>query len=161
MLTLAKIKNSLFKAFSGSYTILLIFLVLIFLFHPHKIDIIYTNVWRGFFAATLLLAVFNCKHSLPIKIISLILAIPALVLGLLRGFYHVDFNVYAEVGSVILFFSVCAASILYDSILKSRVNAETLRGVICVYFIIAFIFSHTVFCIFSKVSSRGGISSRS
>jgi hypothetical protein len=47
----------------------------------------------------------------------------------------------------VLFISCVTASIVYDVVLRAKVTMETLRGVICAYFMVAFAFAYIYFLI--------------
>ncbi len=140
--------KSAFRRFnSGYYNYLLIFLIIIFAFRPYEKGIVYLAVWKSFFTITLLTAIFNCKHHRKVKIATIALAIPTLLFSWLELFYAFEicfiFNVLFTIG----FLWVCTTSILYDVILNAKVTIETLRGVVCAYFMIAFLFAYAYYLV--------------
>ena len=96
---------------------------------------------------TLILAIFNCEHTKWVKAIISFLAIPSLILTWLDLFSDQSIIVISFAFFTILFIFVCTTSILYDVLLKAKVTLETLRGVICAYFLVAFMFSYIYFLI--------------
>jgi voltage-gated potassium channel len=132
---------------SGNYNLLLIFLVLIFIFRPYAPSSFYLGVWKMFLTGTLMSAIFNCDHTKWVKHIVSCMAIPSLILTWLDLFFPHEFIVVAFAFFTILFIAICTASILYDVVWKARVTSETLRGVVCAYFLVAFMFSYLYFLI--------------
>lgn len=133
------------KLNSGYYTYLLFFLLVIFAFRPSTQGVWYFLIWNLFFALTILSAIYNAKHPRSVKIAAIILAIPVMLVSwsefveVSRPFFI--FNMMCT----ILFLGICTASILRDVVLYARVTVETLRGVVCAYFMIAFFFSYVYF----------------
>ncbi len=138
---LSKIKDKIVYLFSGYFSQLLVFLILLFLFRPYNRGLIYIGIWEFFVTCVFIAAIFNAHHPKAIKIICVCLAIPALVLDWIT--LHTFITDFALLSLVLtLFFMViCTASILYNVVLRARVTLETLRGVICAYFMIGFVFS--------------------
>jgi hypothetical protein len=90
----------------------------------------------------MIFAIFKGKHSLFVRASALILGIPSIIFSGLTGFDDSDFVVTGIVFSTVLFFAVCVVSILKDVLLEARVTLETLRGIVCVYFLFAFLFAY-------------------
>ena len=132
---------------SGNYNLLLIFLVLIFIFRPFAPSEFYLGIWKMFLTGTLMAAIFNCEHTSWIKHFVSYLAVPSVILTWLDLFFPHELIVVSFAFFTILFISVCTASILYDVVFRARVSAETLRGVVCAYFLVAFMFSYIYFLI--------------
>lgn len=148
MTSLTKTLFGLYKRFfPGKYNLLLLFLVLIFIFRPYNPSFLYFGSWKIFLTATLVSAIFNCEHTKWVKKIISFLAIPSLILTWLDLFSDQSIIVISFAFFTILFIFVCTTSILYDVLLKAKVTLETLRGVICAYFLIAFMFSYIYFLI--------------
>ena len=131
--------------FTGNYNILLILLLFLFLFRPYEYGEAYRSLWKTFLTITLIVAIFNCHHTHRVKVFISILAVPVLILTWFNLFYQ-------TLGSYILtsiftsfFLLICLTSIIYDVVLQPRVNLETLRGLICAYFLIAFLFAYIYF----------------
>lgn len=135
------------RFFSGHYNLLLLLLVMIFIFRPYNPSLLYFGCWKIFLTATLVSAIFNCDHTKWVKRIISFLAIPSLILTWIDLFTDQHFIVISFAFFTILFIFVCTTSILYDVLLKAQVNLETLRGVICAYFLVAFMFSYIYFLI--------------
>lgn len=135
------------RFFTGNYNLLLMFLVMIFTFRPYNPSLLYFGIWKIFLTATLMSAIFNCEHTKWVKTTISFLAIPSLILTWLDLFIDSDMIVISFAFFTILFIFVCTTSILYDVVLRARVTLETLRGVICAYFLVAFMFSYIYFLI--------------
>ncbi len=148
MTSLTKALFATYKQFfSGKYALLLLFLVLLFIFRPYDPSLLYFSSWKVFLTATLILAIFNCEHTKWVKAIISLLAVPSVILTWLDLFSDNEIIVISFAFFTILFIFVCTASILYDVLSKAQVTPETLRGVICAYFLIAFMFSYIYFLI--------------
>lgn len=132
---------------SGNYNLLLIFLVLIFIFRPFAPSLLYLGIWKIFLTGTLMSAIFNCDHTQWVKKAVSYLAVPSLVLTWMDLFFKQEIVVVSFAFFTILFIIVCTASILYDVLIRAKVTIETLRGVICAYFLVAFMFSYIYFLI--------------
>lgn len=127
---------------TGTYNVLLTFLLLLFVFRPYKTADIYPGIWKILLTFALLLAVFDCHHRKPIKIIASIFAVPALAFSWLLLFYPTKYIEFGLSFFTAIFLFVCTASIIYDVLLRARVTVETLKGVVCAYFLIAFLFAY-------------------
>ncbi len=141
------LKKTFHRFNSGYYNYLLIFLIILFAFRPYEKGVAYLAVWKTIFTCVLLTAIFNCKHPRKVKIAAITLAIPTFLFGWLELVYASQicfiFNVLFTIG----FLWVCTTSILYDVILNAKVTVETLRGVVCAYFMIAFLFAYAYYII--------------
>ncbi|HSX11560.1 MAG TPA: potassium channel family protein [Chlamydiales bacterium] len=127
---------------TGNYTILLIMLFLLFIFRPHEHDVIYTGIWKTVLTASLIVAIFNCSHKKWTKIFISILAVPIIILGYFTLAVEKPEAFIASSLLAALFMAICAGSIVFDVVLRARVTMETLRGVICAYFLAAFAFAY-------------------
>lgn len=128
--------------FSGNYTILLIFLFALFVTRPYAYGEVYTAIWKTVLTVALVVAIFNCAHQQIVKIVIFILAVPVSVISWIDIFYHTPFTYILTAAVTTLYMGICTASIILDVLLRARVTLETLRGVICAYFLIAFIFAY-------------------
>lgn len=129
--------------FLSHYNILLVLLFLLFAFRSSPGDgEIYHGIWKTFLTITLIIAIFNCRHKRSVKIAISILAVPTLLLSWINLFIQAPFIFIPVAVCTCLFMTICAGSILYDVLLRSQVTVEILRGVICVYFLVAFIFAY-------------------
>ena len=135
------------KFFSGYYNVLLFFAVLLFIFRPSFRSESYVAVWKLFLAGTLLSSIFNCHHKRSIKWIASILAVPTVIFSWLNLAYPSEPFFVTEAVCTILFMTICAASILRDVVLRAHVTLETLKGVICAYFMVAFAFAYSYYLI--------------
>jgi voltage-gated potassium channel len=128
------------RAFSGYFNQLTLFLLLLFVFRPYDWNATSIAIWETFFSGVFFSAIFNANHPRPIKILTIILGIPALLLDWVSLFYPYKYFIIFSLLFTIAFLFVCTASILYNVVLRVRVTLETLRAVICAYFMIAFAF---------------------
>lgn len=133
--------------FSGYYSLLLVFLFLIFILRPYDRSILYLALWKGCLTVVFFSSIFNCKHHRKVKILSIILGIPSLLLPWINFVETGEALLVINAVFSMLFISCVAASILYDVILRARVTMETLRGVICAYFMIAFAFAYMYYLV--------------
>ncbi len=141
-LPLKKARHAIARFASGHYNLLLMLLFWLFVFRPYEHKGLYIGVWKVFLTTALMMAIFTVHHTRVVKIIVSVLAIPAVGFSWLDLFNHGAFVLFATCISNALFMVVCAGSILNDVILRPKVTMETLKGVICAYFLIAFIFAY-------------------
>jgi hypothetical protein len=71
-----------------------------------------------------------------------LLAIPSVLFSWISDFDETKSIVVGITISTVIFLIVSAICILRDVIIKARVTLETLRGVVCVYFLFAFLFAY-------------------
>lgn len=142
-----KTKQTLCKLFCGQYNSLLGFLFLMFIFRPHTHSDIYLGIWKFLLAVVCFCAVFNCNHPRSIKIITGILAVPSIILSWFNLFHNAELVFVANAVVTVVFLLICTGSIVYDVVVKARVTLETLRGVICAYFMVAFVFGYIYYLI--------------
>lgn len=131
----------------GYYNLLLLSLFLLFIMRPYGRGPIYHDIWKLLLAAVLLTAIFNCKHSSKVKITASALSIPIVALSWINEVEHLESLFVINAFLTVVFISICTASILYDVILRARVTPETLKGVVCAYFMIAFGFAYVYYLI--------------
>jgi hypothetical protein len=144
---LKKTKNLFDRLNSGYYNYLLFSLCILFALRPYEKGILYVGLWKSFFTLTILTAIFNCKHNPWVKKAAIVFAIPALGLTWLELFYPAESLFITSIACTIGFMWICTTSILYDVVLRARVTLETLRGVVCAYFMIAFVFAYMYYLI--------------
>ncbi len=133
--------------FSGYYSLLLIFLFLLFILRPYDRGLLYLTIWKGCNTIVFFSSIFNCKHNRSIQILATIFGIPALILPWINLYETNENLLMINAIFSVLFISCIAASILYDVIVRARVTMETLRGVICAYFMIAFAFAYMYYLV--------------
>ena len=131
----------------GYYNLLLIFLFLLFVFRPYDRGPAYQLLWKLLLTGTLLSATFNCKHPPLLKIITIVLAIPTVFLSWINHLYPAEFLTVANAIMTVTFMTFCTASVLYDVVLRAKVTLDTLKGVICAYFMVSFSFAFLFFII--------------
>ena len=142
---ISRLKHTYKRFHLGYYNYLLILLIILFAFRPYDKGMAYLAVWKTFFACVILTAIFNCKHHRRVRTLAIILAIPTVLLNWLELIYTSHLCFIFHVLFTIAFLWVCTASILYDVILNAKVTIETLRGVVCAYFMIAFLFAYAYY----------------
>lgn len=130
------------KQIYAHYNFLLFFLVILFIFRPFTDNIFYSDTWKILFTATLLSAIFNCKHAKSIKVVEIGLAIPIIFLCWFDVWNRQLIILIANTILSILFIFLCTSSIVYDVLKKTRVTFETLKGVMCAYFLVAIGFAY-------------------
>ena len=141
---LEKIKsfcNRLYRYVTNYFSLLLTFLVLLFVFRPYDRGGFYTSTWQLCLTGVFISSIFNVKHSTAMTWTIISFGIPALISNWLMIIYQEPIFVILFFGLTFLFIVVCAISIIDKVILNARVTMETLRGVICVYFMIGFAFA--------------------
>lgn len=140
-----KIRHFFHQLNQGYYNYLLFFLIILFAFRPYDKGFIYLSFWKSFFTCAILTAIFNCKHLPWVKTLAIVFAIPTFVFGWMELIYTTPTFFVINMLCTIGFLWVCTLSILYDVILHAKVTVETLRGVVCAYFMFAFLFAYTYY----------------
>ncbi|WP_420422597.1 potassium channel family protein [Simkania sp.] len=130
-----------FRAVSGYFSQLLLSLVLLFVFRPYDRGFIYLTVWQFLFVIVFLSAIFNCKHSRKVKVAASCFAIPAVLFHFFHLFFPSPPFAIFSLSLVIIFTFITTTSIIKQVVLNARVRLETLKGVVCAYFMVAFGFS--------------------
>jgi hypothetical protein len=134
-------KESIFSFIRGNYNILMLSLIFLYIVRPYDFGPLYNGIWKLALISSITFAIFNARHSLLIRTSILLLAIPSTLFSWLS--YHETKPIIIGITvSTICFLTIAALSILKDVILKARVTLETLRGVISVYFLFAFLFAY-------------------
>ncbi len=141
------VSNSVRRLNTGYYNYLILFLVILFAFRPYDKGIAYLAIWKTVFTITLFTALFNCKHRYKVKIIAAVFAVPTFVFSWLELAYTSEVTFILNVVFTLGFLWVCTASILYDVIMNAKVTLETLKGVVCAYFMFAFFFAYLYYLI--------------
>ncbi len=142
-----RIRHFFHRLSQGYYNYLLVFLIILFAFRPYNKGFVYLSLWKSFFTCTILTAIFNCKHNKNVKITAIVLSIPIFLFSWFELIYTTPVFFVITILFTIGFLWVCTTSILYDVILHAKVTIETLRGVVCAYFMIAFLFAYTYYLI--------------
>ncbi len=130
-------------AFSGYYNFLLLFLTLLFIFRPHSQNsTAVLAIWQSLLSLALLSAIFNAHHLRAVKITITALAIPTIIFCWLTLLHPSTFVFLTNTCLLILFLGICSTSIIYDVVVRARITLETLRGVVCAYFMVGFLFAY-------------------
>ncbi|MCB1071723.1 MAG: two pore domain potassium channel family protein [Chlamydiia bacterium] len=137
--------SSCIRAMSGYFTQLLISLILLFIFRPYDRGVVYMAIWQFFLVLVFLSAIFNCDHSKKIKITSACFGVPALIFEWINLAFHSNTLMLLFLFMSIIFIFITTASIIKQVVINARVRLETLKGVVCAYFMVAFGFSFAYF----------------
>jgi len=138
---LKKYCSSITKHLSGYFSQLLISLILLFIFRPYDRGPVYMGVWQIFLVIVFFSAIFNCNHSKKTKIIATCFGVPAV---LLQWVNLIQPNIYLAlifITCTIIFIFITTSSIIKQVVVNARVRMETLKGVVCAYFMVAFGFA--------------------
>jgi len=136
-----KISDKLKVFWSGDYNILLLFLILLFVFRPSNQGIFYIVFWQLIFAGVLISSIFNCRHRMITKVLTALLAVPAVLFNWMALTFESSFVIGLFLLFSFLFILVIATSIVNEVILHAKVTLSTLRGVVCAYFLLGFSFA--------------------
>src|SRR5579872_6811209 len=142
-----KIKRFVLWFSSGYYNLLLLFLIMLFVLRPFDQGLVYLGAWKLILAATILSAIYNCNHKYVVKRTTLFFAIASICLSWIDLIFQHHLLFIANAVCTIIFMFIITMSILYDVVLRARVTLETLRGVICAYFMVAFAFAYIYYLI--------------
>jgi|JI9StandDraft_1071089.scaffolds.fasta_scaffold03133_10 voltage-gated potassium channel len=140
--------KSKFRIFiAGYYHLLLLWLLALFIFRPFTHQVFYVGGWKLCLSLVILSSIFNIHHTPTVKTIASCLAVPAVILSWLDLAYPGPLFFISNAFVTALFLFICTISILYDVVLRAKVTLETLRGVICAYFMIAFAFAYSYYLV--------------
>jgi len=136
------------RLLSGLYTPFLISLLLLFILRPTDRGGLYVAIWQLCFIAVIIAAIFNCIRKNWERTLAISLAIPAIIFNWLAlAYMEKRFFLGAYLIFAFCFIFVAAASIVNQVVLHAKVTLETLRGVVCAYFLVAFAFAYTYYFI--------------
>jgi voltage-gated potassium channel len=140
----------------GDFKQLLVFLIFLFIFRPYNTGIDYVAIWNIFFTGVLLAAIFNCHHTIGIKISALILGIPTFIINWWSLFLPAKWLFIGAMFASLIFLVFSIFSLL-KRVVMGKVTADVLRGTICVYFMIGFAFAiiYTLIELFHPNSFNG------
>lgn len=133
--------SAIIRPFTGYFSQLLTSLILLFIFRPYGRGALYMAIWEVFLVVLFLTAMLNCHHSKKIKIFAACFGIPALLLEWIHLIYPHTHIALAFVLCTIIFIFITTSSIIKQVVINARVRMETLRGVVCAYFMVAFGFA--------------------
>jgi voltage-gated potassium channel len=142
-----QLKKCFYRLNKGYYNFLLFFLIALFITRPYDMAAEYIALWKLFFTCVFFSAIFNVKHDRRVKLATIILAIPTLIFSWLELYHSSEWFFIPNVLFTLTFLGICTSSILFDVILHAKVTLETLRGVVCAYFMIAFFFAYIYYTI--------------
>ena len=138
---LINIFKSCYSIFSKYFSLLLLFLILLFVFRPYDRGGFYNAMWQLCLTGVFIASIFNVKHSKLTTWLFIGLGIPALIFNWLMLAYQLPIFVILFFVLTFIFIMFSSGSIISKVILNAKVTLETLRGVVCVYFMIAFGFA--------------------
>lgn len=136
-------RSKLYAFVHGPYNILLFFLIALFILRSHSDHLIFLASWKLVLAFSISNAIYNLNIKTNLKKIVFPLAIPPVIISWLNLWlevHHILFIINALF--TILFLGTCAILIVHDVLTRKPVTFETLRGVICAYFLVAFTFAY-------------------
>lgn len=139
---LSKLYDGLHSFFTTTFNQLLVFLLLLFIFRPFGQGALYTGIWQLLFSAVVLMGIFNVYHSYKVKMLAVCFGVPSVVMSWSAMVYEDRMLITAYVLCTAIYIVIVLASIIQRVILNPLVTLETLRGVIVVYFLIAFAFAY-------------------
>ena len=133
--------KKLVNIYSGYFSQLLIFLILLFVFRPYDRGPVYVGIWQAILVIVFISAIYNCNHSKLTKTVSSFFAVPALVIFWVDLFIPSQLLIILSLFLMIIFILITTVSIVMRVVINARVRMETLKGVVCAYFMVAFGFS--------------------
>lgn len=141
-----KIKNASLHFVKEYYSILLLFLFLLFIFRPTYQDVLYFALWKLILASTFISIVFKTQFPSRFKIITTFFAVPAILFDWLNLWHNSEIFFVLNVAFTLFFVLICTSAILYHAIvITHRVSLDTLKAVICAYFMLGFFFAYIYF----------------
>ncbi len=130
----------------GYYNILLSSLIILLATRPDQQDTIYHAVWKFFLALALLSTIFNVHRSTRFRVIALTFAIPTIALSWVDLFIVREPIFIANAALTLIFLLLMTITVIRD-VLCWQVTADSLKGVVCAYFMISFSFAYLYFLI--------------
>lgn len=141
-----KIKSSTFSFIKEYYSILLLLLLLLFIFRPTLQDVLYFAVWKLVLACTFISVVFKTQFPKKIKVIASLFAIPAVFFDWVSLWQTSEIFYILNVFFTLVFILICTIAILYHAFVITRfISIDTLKAVICAYFMVAFFFAYSFY----------------
>lgn len=140
--------NKITNFSKGYYKFLLFFFIMLFISRPYfHQGVVYVIIWKVFLTGAFISAVFNVKQNSYVKKIAVIFAILALVSNWCEMCFTNIYLIETTLIFTIIFMGICTVSVVYNVILRAKVTLETLRGVVCAYFMLAFVFAYIYYLI--------------
>tara|TARA_A100001015_G_scaffold318935_1_gene440311 strand:+ start:1634 stop:2356 length:723 start_codon:yes stop_codon:yes gene_type:complete len=136
-----KFNRSLYTFFKKPFSQLLISLIILFVARPYDRGAVYSVIWEFALVMVFVSAIVNCHHSKAIKNTATIIGIPAIFCEWANFFYPDKSFITAFLILMISFIFITTASIIKQVVINARVKLETLRGVVCAYFMVGIGFS--------------------
>lgn len=136
------IPSKILNFFKTYYNLLLICLVLLIIFRPYNDSITYLAIWKVLLTGTILTAIFTGNRSYKLKMVEIFLAIPTITFCWLDIIFPYPIIFVINTIFNILFTLFATVNIIQHVLLRTKVNIETLKGVICAYFLVAIAFAY-------------------
>ncbi len=131
---------------SGYYNILLACLIILLAIRPDQQDTSYHAVWKFFLTLALLSTIFNVHRTAKFRALALILAIPTIALSWVDLFIVREPIFIANALLTLTFLTLMTITVIRD-VLRWQVTADSLKGVVCAYFMISFTFAYLYYLI--------------
>lgn len=131
---------------TGYYNVLLSCLILLFITRPDERETIYHGIWKFLLTIALLSAAYNTHRPKHLKIMSLFLAVPAIVLSWVDLFIIHEPLFVVNATCTLSFMALMTSAVIYD-VVQREDTVEALKGVICAYFMVAFTFAYIYYLI--------------
>ncbi len=130
------------RFFSVKYRGLLYLLVALFLFRPHEASLAAVTIWQSFNALILVWTVYRATKNTKLRTLITSLATPIVILTWMYFFLelHWMFILVACLAAALM--SLCAGIFIHDIAIKTRVDFECFRGLVCSYFLLGFVFAY-------------------
>jgi voltage-gated potassium channel len=133
--------RKLYSYVNGFYFQLLFFMVLLFIFRPSNNGPVYTAIWQLLLSLIFISGIFNTTDNKTVKSISLVLGSAAVISNFIAIILPLTPLVIIYIALSVLFIAVCSFSVINTVVANANVTMQTLRGVICAYFMIGFFFA--------------------
>ena len=122
---------------TGKYLFLLISILLLFVIHPFMGGYIKIRLLTNcLFSLILISGIYASGKNRAHFVISLLIAIPLLVVMWLLQYGSFPFLIFVSNFLGILFFGFTAITVLYDLFSKDEVTFDAINGAICGYFLL-------------------------
>jgi len=126
----------------GRYGSLLTVLVFLVIFQPFVVSLVEKFLLEALFVAALVTGLRAIEVKKGLLRFELLLLISSLACNYLGRFYNIDTLFSLGLGGESLFLFLVAITILFDLFQSKKVTGDTLAGAVCVYLLIALIWSY-------------------
>ena len=132
-----KIKKFLKK---HNFSQLLTSLILLFAFRPYD-SVVLKGTWQIILTTVFSLSIYSCSESRNIRTLAAFFALPALVSQWILLAISSDVLTIFSLSFTTIFIFFTTSLIIKHVVISARVRLESLRGVICAYFMLGFGFA--------------------